>query len=69
MGAILQTASQTSNVLSLSIQAGLMTTHQGGITNFANVRTSWYFELGWCIVWLVGFVVFYKPGRNGKSMG
>ncbi|KAM0749875.1 MFS general substrate transporter [Meredithblackwellia eburnea MCA 4105] len=61
IGAALQTAWQTSTVVALSIQAGLLTVYPGGISNVTNVRTSWYFELGWTLVWLVGFIALYKP--------
>lgn len=64
LGATLQTSQQTSTVVALSVQAGLMTTHPGGVQNWKNVQTSWYFELGWTVLWLIGFVVFYRPSRN-----
>lgn len=67
LGATLQTSQQTSSVLALSIQAGLWTTHPGGVHNWKNVQTSWYFELGWTILWLIGFVVFYRPSKNTKT--
>lgn len=67
LGATLQTSQQTSTVLALSIQAGLWTTHEGGVHNWKNVQTSWYFELGWTILWLIGFVVFYRPSKNVQT--
>lgn len=64
VGATLQTAMHTSTVIALSIQAGLLTTHPGGIHNHANIQASWYFELGWVVLWLIGFMVFYKSGKH-----
>lgn len=64
IGATLQTAMHSGTVIALSLQAGLMTVEQGGIENFRTVHASWYFELGWVGVWLIGFVVFYRPKRN-----
>ncbi|WVF71764.1 hypothetical protein IAT40_006572 [Kwoniella sp. CBS 6097] len=61
VGAILQMSMQTSSVVALSIQAGLLSIHPGGIHNLRNVHASWYFEMGWTALWLVGFIVFYKP--------
>jgi hypothetical protein len=67
IGAILQTAMQTSGVIALSIQAGLFTINEGSIYNFTNIQASWYFELGWCILWLIGFIVFYRPQKSVKN--
>lgn len=69
VGATLQTSMHTSTVIALSIQAGLLTTQPGGIENYANIRASWYFELGWVVVWLIGFLVFYRPARNSAKTG
>jgi hypothetical protein len=63
-GAVLQVSLQVGSAVALSIQAGLLTVAPGSISNFTNVTTSWYFELGWGIVWLVAFLVFYKPQKS-----
>ncbi|WVQ80042.1 hypothetical protein IAT38_002143 [Cryptococcus sp. DSM 104549] len=63
-GALLQVSVQVGNALALAIQSGLLTVYPGGIYNFDNVKVSWYFELGWTAVWLVGFLVFYRNPRN-----
>jgi hypothetical protein len=63
-GAVLQVALQVGSAVALSIQAGLFTINPGSIENFANVQASFYFELGWGIVWLIGFLVFYRPSKN-----
>jgi hypothetical protein len=60
VGAALQTTMHTSTVVALSIQSGLLTTAPGGLENFTNFRASMYFELGWVLLWLVGFMVFYR---------
>ena len=60
VGAVLQTSMQASTVIALSVQAGLLTVQPGGLENIANVRTSWYFQLGWLGVWLLGFVGLYR---------
>lgn len=62
-GAMLQVALQVGSAVALSIQAGLMTTSPGGLENFANPRTSFYFVIGWGVVWLVGFLVFYRQPK------
>jgi hypothetical protein len=67
-GATLQSAYQVGAAVALSIQAGLMTVHEGGVENFANVQASWYFELGWTVCWLIVFLVFYRPARNAKGV-
>ncbi|OCF39351.1 hypothetical protein I317_06836 [Kwoniella heveanensis CBS 569] len=61
VGAILQMSMQTSSVVALSIQAGLISIHPDGIHDLRNVHASWYFEMGWTALWLVGFIVFYRP--------
>jgi hypothetical protein len=64
VGAALQASMQTSTVVALAIQAGLLTLRPGGIYEFANVRASWYFELGWTVLWLLGFLLLYRSGRE-----
>lgn len=63
VGAVYQTAMQSSTVIALSIQAGLMTLHEGGVHDFRNVRASWYFELGWTVVWLFIALFLYRPNK------
>ena len=66
-GAVLQVALQVGSAVALSIQAGLWTIKPNGIYNFKNVQISWYFELGWGIVWIIGFLVFYRPKKNAVN--
>ena len=63
-GAVLQVALQVGSSVALSIQAGLWTIKPGGIYNFTNVQISWYFAIGWGVVWLVAFLVFYRPVKK-----
>ena len=67
VGGVFTMSLQTSVVVALSIQAGLFTVRPGGLANIANVRASWYFELGWTVLWLFGFVVFYRPRKTWSS--
>lgn len=62
-GAVLQVSLQVGTAIALSVQAGLLTTHPGSLTNVANIRTSWYFQIGWIVLWLIGFLVFYRPEK------
>lgn len=64
VGAMLNMSMQSSVVVAMSIQAGLLTIRPGGVTNQTNVRTSYFFEMGWCVVWLIGFVVCYNPRKT-----
>lgn len=71
-GAVLQVSCQVGNAVALSVQAGLLTVNEGWLFNFSNVRASWYFELGWGVLWLVMFLVFYRPTKrlaNGQVDG
>ena len=63
IGAVYQTSMQVSTVIALSIQAGLMTMYPGGVAEWKNVRASWYFELGWTVVWLIGFTALYRSSK------
>jgi hypothetical protein len=63
-GAVLQIALQVGAAVALSIQAGLLTINEGGLDNFANTRISFYFQIGWAAVWVVAFLVFYRPAKG-----
>lgn len=67
VGGAMQTTMHTGTAISLSIQAGLLTVRPGGIEDINNVRISWYFEAGWCVVWTVGFLVWYRPVKAVTS--
>lgn len=66
-GALLQAAIQAGNVVALTIQAGLLTIHPGGVADFRNVSASFYFMIGWGGACLVAFWVFFRqpPKRDG----
>lgn len=64
IGAMLNMSVQSSVVVAMSIQAGLLTVRPGGVTDQTNVRTGYFFEMGWCVVWLIGFIVFYNPKKT-----
>jgi len=66
-GAVLQVALQVGSAVALSVQAGLLTVNEGWLYNFSNVRTSWLFELGWGVVWLIAFLIFYRPAKKGSD--
>ncbi|KAL1407455.1 hypothetical protein Q8F55_006888 [Vanrija albida] len=60
-GAVLQTAMQVGSAVAFGVQAGLLTVNEGGIANPGNVHASYFFQLGWSLLWLIGFIVLYKP--------
>jgi len=63
-GAVLQVSLQIGTILAFSIQAGLLTVHPGGINAWTNVQISFYFMIGWGLVWLLIFLSFYRePGE------
>lgn len=66
-GAILQVAMSVGLAASLSIQAGLLTVEAGNYGKWVNVRTSFIFTAAWGLVWLVGFLVLYRPGRKSDG--
>ena len=60
VGAVFSMSTQLLVVVALAIQAGMFSVHPGGISNRSNIQLSFYVELGWINLWLVGFVVFYR---------
>lgn len=68
-GATLQVAYQVGAAVSFAVQAGLFTVNEGGISNFDNIRASFYFEIGFIASWLIGFLVFYRPPKNTEVSG
>lgn len=63
-GALLQAAIQAGNVVALTIQAGLLTIHPGGVADFRNVAASFYFMIGWGGACLVAFWVFFRQPQK-----
>lgn len=66
-GATLQVSFQVGAAVSFAVQAGLFTINEGGISNFDNLKASFYFELGFIALWVIGFLVFYKPKNTEVS--
>ena len=62
--ALLQVAFQAGSNIALAIQAALLTTYEGGVGNWANVRASFWFEFGWAVVWAIGFLLWYRESRK-----
>ena len=62
-GAILQVALQVGAVISLSIQAGLLTLKPGAFQTWSNVEASFWFQFGWCMFNVLAFLAFFRPGR------
>jgi MFS family permease len=63
-GAVLQVSLQVGSAVGLAIQAGLLTVNEGGLENPANIHASFYFQLGWAALWLIGFIVLYRRPKN-----
>lgn len=59
-GAVLQVAFQIGSTVGLSVQAGLLTVGEWP----HNVKASFYFQMGWCALWLVLFLALYRPSKN-----
>ncbi|TXT12917.1 hypothetical protein VHUM_01318 [Vanrija humicola] len=66
-GAVLQVSLQVGSVVSFSIQAGMFTINPGGFYNWSNVQASFYFQIGWMLLWTIGFFVFYRSPRKAVS--
>jgi MFS family permease len=68
-GAVLQVAFQIGSAVGLAVQSGLETINPGSISNFENVQASFYFEMGWEIVWVIAFLIFYRPKKTPTPDG
>ena len=66
-GAMLQVCLQVGAVIGLSVQAGLLTLHDGLINNYANVQASFWFQFGWCIFNMIIVLAFFRPGRAAEG--
>jgi hypothetical protein len=69
VGGMVQAASQAGNVIGLTIQAGLLTIHPGGVGEWKNVTASFAFMIGWGAACLIAFWIFFKPKvvANGSA--
>jgi MFS family permease len=63
-GAVLQVSLQVGSAIALSVQAGLLTIEPDNLYNWRNIQYSFYFEIGWGILWLIGFVLFYRATKT-----
>lgn len=66
-GAMLQVSLQVGAVIGLSVQAGLLTIHEGTFVNYSNVQASFWFQFGWCLFNLVIFLAFFRAGRAAEG--
>jgi hypothetical protein len=66
-GAVLQVALQVGSAVALSVQAGLLTIEPGNLSNWVNVRISYIFVIGWGVIWLAAFLLFYRPAKKAKA--
>jgi len=66
-GALLQVALQIGAVVGLSVQAGLLTIHEGGFSNFDNVKASFWFQFGWTVFNLIIFVAFFRASKVAEA--
>ena len=51
---------QIGTVVSMSVQAGLLTIHPGSLSNWANVQASFWFMFGWSILNALLAVAFLR---------
>ena len=63
-GAMLQVAFQIGSAVALGVQSGLFTVNEGGIANVGNIHAGFYFQLGWTILSLIAFIIFYRQPKN-----
>lgn len=61
--AVFQVCLQLGAVVSLSIQAGLLTVNPGTFENYANVKVSFWFQVGWFLLNAVLFALFFRSGK------
>ncbi|KAE8543003.1 hypothetical protein D1P53_000490 [Cryptococcus gattii VGV] len=65
-GAMLQVALQVGAAISLTVQAGLLTLNPGGMTNYANVQASLWFQFGWLLLNALMIIVFFRRSKMPK---
>ncbi|KAL1407902.1 hypothetical protein Q8F55_007338 [Vanrija albida] len=66
-GAVLQVSLQVGVAVAFAVQAGLLTVNPGGISNVDNIHASFYFQLGWILLWLIGFMALYRPSKAAPA--
>ncbi|KIR79250.1 efflux protein EncT [Cryptococcus gattii EJB2] len=65
-GAMLQVALQVGAAISLTVQAGLLTLNPGGMTNYANVQASLWFQFGWLLLNALMIIVLFRRSKMPK---
>lgn len=65
-GAMLQVSLQVGAAISLTVQAGLLTLNPGGMTNYANVQASLWFQFGWLVLNALIIIVFFRQNKMPK---
>ncbi|TXT09246.1 hypothetical protein VHUM_02720 [Vanrija humicola] len=66
-GAVLQVSLQVGAAVAFAVQAGLLTLHPGGVSNVDNIHASFYFQIGWLLLTLIGFLATYRPSKGPAS--
>lgn len=66
-GAMLQVSLQVGAAISLTVQAGLLTLNPGGMTNYANVQASLWFQFGWLVVNALIIIIFFRQSKMPKT--
>lgn len=66
-GAMLQVSLQVGAAIGLTVQAGLLTLNPGGMTNYANVQASLWFQFGWLVVNALIIIVFFRQSKMPKT--
>lgn len=61
--ATLQTSFQIGSTVSIGIATALQQSVGGGIQDWESTRAGFYYLLAMGVLWLVGFLVFFKPPR------
>ena len=52
------------STIDLSIQAGLLTIFPGRLSNYSNLRVSFWFQFGWVILNILLLAVVYRQPRS-----
>ncbi|ODN81015.1 hypothetical protein L202_03116 [Cryptococcus amylolentus CBS 6039] len=66
-GALFQVALQLGTVIGLSVQAGFLTLHTGNVSNWDNVRVSFWFVVGWQLLVALLTAVFYRQPKKADG--
>ena len=68
-GALFQSCCQTGVAIAFSVQAGLLTIHDGSVSNFENVKIAFWFQFGWgALLGLLVLVLFRRPKAKASEV-